>query len=247
MFIGKVGLGLIPRVVGVISDSSFLSDETIEQIDIFELRIDMFREHALRYIEGVFNSVKTRFDKPIIATVRDVEEGGYKRIDNSYKYEIFESIMPLSDAVDIEIKSELRERIISLCKSHNKTVICSYHNLRETPDMGYMDNIASEAKHGGADIVKIAVMANTRDDLVRLASFTIKNKGIGLITLSLGDLGLISRIFNPMIGSLMTYGHLGTPTAPGQVSASDIVHYLRIFDPVYNEALTKRIKQKEYV
>ncbi len=250
LFIGKIELGSIPRVVGTISDNDILtlSNETIERIDILELRIDMFKDHSPQYIEQKFKSVRTRFDKPIIATIRNVEEGGHLKISDTHKYELFEFVTPFSDAVDTEIKSgELIERVVSLCKSHNKLIIGSYHNFNETPDIGYMDDIASKAKQYGVDIVKIAVKANTKDDIARLASFTIKNKKIGLITISLGNIGLISRIFNPIIGSLITYGHLGSPSAPGQISALDIVNYLRMFDPEYNEALINRLQLLEYV
>jgi len=250
LFIGKTELGSIPRVVGVISDNDILtlSSETVECIDILELRIDMFKNHSPQYIEQRFNSIKTRFDKPIIATIRSIEEGGYLKINDTRRYELFEFVMPFSDAVDVEIEStELIEKVVSLCKSHNKPIIGSYHNFDETPDIGYLNDIASKAKQYGVDIVKIAVKAKTKDDIARLASFTIKNKKIGLITISLGNIGLISRIFNPLIGSLMTYGHLGSPSAPGQISALDIVDYLRMFDPEYNEALINRLQLLEYV
>lgn len=251
LFIGKIELGKIPRVIGAISDSDILtlSNETVERIDILELRIDMFKNHSPQYIEQKFNSIKTRFDKPTIATIRNnVEEGGHLKIDDTHKYELLKFVTPFSDAVDIEIKSgELIEKVVSLCKSLNKPIIGSYHNFNETPDIGYLDDIASKAKQYGVDIVKIAVKANTKDDIARLVSFTIKNKKIGLVTISLGNIGLISRIFNPIIGSLMTYGHLGSPSTPGQISALDIVDYLRVFDPEYNEALINRLQLLEYV
>jgi len=247
--IGKVSLGLLPRVVGVVSEgiALSLSEEVMEQVDILELRIDTFKDHSVEYIKEAFNLIRRRFEKPLIATVRDEKEGGYRRIDNRYKCEIYESIIPLSDAIDIEIDSEIIERIVPICKVNNKTVIGSYHNLQETPAIEYLNDIVLKGRACGADIIKIAVMANTMDDIARLTSFTINNKEKGLVTISLGDTGLISRIFNPMIGSLMTYGHLGVPAAPGQISVEEIINYLKRFIPMYNIALTNRMKMREYV
>ncbi len=249
LIIGKLKLGSIPRVVGVISDNDILKldIETAERIDIMELRIDMFKNHSPGHIEQTFNSAKTRLGKPIIATIRDPQEGGFLKIDDDHKYKLFKLVMPFSDAVDVEVSSsELLESVVSLCKNHNKLVIGSYHNFNKTPDMEYLTDIASKAKQYGADIVKIAVKANTKGDLAKLVLFTIKNNDVNLITISLGNIGQISRIFNPIIGSLMTYGYISIPSGPGQIPVMDIVEYLRMFDPEYNQALTDRLHLEEF-
>ncbi|GBE06359.1 MAG TPA: type I 3-dehydroquinate dehydratase [Nitrospirae bacterium] len=247
--IGQLTLGSVPRVVAAISDSdiSKLDVETVERVDVLELRIDMFENQSPDYVEKVFNSTKIRFDKPIIATLRTSDEGGFSKLDDNQKYELFERVMSLSDAIDVEVNSEeLLKRIVSLCKADNKLVIGSYHNLDNTPGLEDLTNIVARTKQCGADIVKIAVKANTRSDVSKLASFTEQSKGIGLITISLGPIGQISRVFNPIIGSLMTYGHLGSPSVIGQLSALDIVEYLRIFDAEYNEDLINRLHLLEF-
>lgn len=241
--IGKIKLGAIPRVVGVVSDKniSTLSDASVRQIDILEVRIDMFTKYSESHIERTFRTVKTRFDKPVIATVRSSREGGYIKMDDTRRYGLFELVQPFSDASDVEIRSgKLLKKVVSLYRSHNKPVIGSYHNFLRTPDIPCLTRISARAREYGVDIVKIAVKAVTRNDLARLAFFTIKHRKDGLVTISLGDMGLISRIFNPLAGSLLTFGHLGIPSAPGQVSALDIANYLRTFDPGYREASLKK-------
>lgn len=247
--IGRLKLGSVPRVVAAISDSdiSRLAIETIERVDILELRIDMFENQSPGYVEKMFNSAKVRFDKPIIATIRNSDEGGFLKLNNNQKYELFERVMPFVDAVDVEVNSdELLKKIVSLCKTHNKLVIGSYHNFNNTPNLEDLTKIVIKAKQYGANIVKIAVMANTKSDIAKLASFTDKNKEVGLITISLGAIGHISRIFNSVIGSLMTYGYVGNPSVAGQMSALDIVEYLRIFDAEYNEDLINRLHLLEF-
>lgn len=236
LHIGKIELGHIPRVVNIISDKDILILDTkiIECIDILEIRIDMFEEFSTNSVAQKFNLAKTRFDKPIIATIRDPSEGGYSTIDDKYKCELFNVVMPFSDAVDIEINSsEMLRGIIPLYKNHNKLIIGSYHNFNNTPDIEDLTDIVLRAEQYGADITKIAVMANTRNDMAKLISFTINNRDRNLITISLGSIGQISRILNPIIGSLMTYGYINSPSAPGQISAMDIINYLKIFDPEY--------------
>lgn len=239
LHIGKIELGHIPRVVNIISDKDILILDTkdIECIDILEIRIDMFKEFSTSYVAQRFDLAKTRFNKPIIATIRDPREGGYSIINDKYKYELFNVVMPFSDAVDIEINSsEMLKGIIPLYKNHNKLIIGSYHNFNNTPDTENLTDIVLRAEQYGADIIKIAVMANTKEDMANLISFTINNRDRGLITISLGSIGQISRILNPIIGSLMTYGYINSPLAPGQIPAMDIVNYLKIFDPEYKHS-----------
>lgn len=247
--IGGKKLGMLPRVVGAVTDKeiSMLGVDTIDRVDVLELRIDMFEEQSINYVEKIFNSTRLRYNKPIIATIRNMEDGGLINMDDDSKYELFKSIILLTDAVDVEIHStELLKKVSSLCKENNKLLVGSYHNFVETPDREQLNGLVSKAKENNADIVKIAVKANTRDDVANLTSFTTENKDVGLITISLGSIGHISRIFNPTIGSLLTYGHLGTPSAPGQLSALDIVEYLRLFDSAYNDELINRIQLLEF-
>lgn len=251
LLIGDVRLGSIPRVVGVVSDRDIhsLSDDTVERIDILELRVDMFAEFSSAYVGSLMSSVKSRFGKPVIVTIRSKEEGGHADIDDGIRMELFAAALPLADAADIEIHSAggLPEKVVALCKKLKKTSIVSYHNFEETPDKNALGDILAKAKRTGADIVKIAAKAQSKDDVARLAAFTFENKADMLVTISLGNIGLMSRIFNHVVGSLLTYGHLGSPSSPGQISAVDLVERLRMFDPLYNEDLINRIHLMEYV
>jgi len=136
---------------------------------------------------------------------------------------------------------------LPICKERGKLLIASYHNNNETPGEGQLEKLISDGKEIGADIVKIAVTANSKEDLSRLISFTIKNRDRGIITISQGSIGTISRIVNPILGSLMTYAYIDVPSAAGQLSAFDVVDYLRLFDPAYDKKLTGGTKLVEAV
>lgn len=243
MNIGGVELGKVPVVIGTITGVISFPIEKIEKIDVLELRIDMFKSHELSDIVKVIQSIRDAYRKPLLATVRSKEEGGAIEIDDDKRYEIYKEVLPLVDAIDIELRSsKLLKRVLPICKERGKLVIASYHNNNETPGEGQLEKLISDGKEIGADIVKIAVTANSKEDLGRLLSFTIKNRDRGIITISQGSIGTISRIVNPILGSLMTYAYIDVPSARGQLSAFDIIEHLRLFDPAYNERLTERTK-----
>ena len=245
MRIGEVELGKIPVVIGTLSGNIEHPVDVVKKIDLFELRIDTFKAQEVTYITEIIHSLKRVYGKPLLATIRSKAEGGAVEINDDKRYEIYKEVIPLVDAVDVELSStDLLKRVLPVCKGRGKLLIASYHNHDETPGDRQLEKLVSDGKEIGADIVKIAVTANSKEDLSRLISFTIKNRDKGLITISQGSIGTISRIVTPILGSLMTYGYIDMPSAKGQLSAFEIVEHLRLFDPEYNERTRERPERK---
>lgn len=214
----------MPLIAGVLTDSDVINIEKSlpMPMDLIELRVDMFNNISTAHIINIFQRALDKFGHPIIATVRDIKEGGQKKIND--RICIYREIIPLSDAVDVEIGSkDIFAEIKKLCIDFKKILIGSYHNFESTPDDSILENIISKGTELGADIIKIAAMAKNRDDMVRLLMFTLKHKDKGVITMSMGDAGLPSRIIGPLFGSLITYGYINTSSAPGQMSAIELM------------------------
>ena len=67
----------------------------------------------------------------------------------------------------------------------------------------------------GADALKIAVTPADAADVARLLRVTAETAPV--ITLSMGDLGLVSRLTGAVFGSALTFATPGDrPSAPGQ-------------------------------
>lgn len=221
-------LGEKPLIAGVLTDADAVAvkKEAINAVDLIELRIDMFEDITLNNIEAVFKNVKENFKKPIIATARDIKEGGQREITD--RSSIYRFIAPVSDIIDVEINSgNLLHEVKNLCSAYRKVLIGSYHNFESTPPDDVLSGIVEKGKDSGVDIVKIAVTAHTAEDLIRLLTFTLKFRDTGLITISMGTKGLPSRVFSPLFGSLITYGYIAKPSAPGQLSASELLYIFR--------------------
>lgn len=229
--IGKVVLGQVPVIVGSIKDSDVASgkikDDVLRKIDIVEIRIDKFENISLDYIISIVKKLRASIRNPIIATIRDEKEGGERAISEDARCEIFENIIGYVDCVDIEINSGLFKRMCSFVHSNKKIVIGSYHNFENTPSLKMLEKILEKGKKGKADIVKIAVAANSKNDVARLVDFTIKNRDKNIVTIAMGDIGRVSRVLNPMLGSLLTYGYVTAPSAIGQPSVSEIYELLK--------------------
>lgn len=212
----------LPLIACVLTDEdvSLLSAESLTMADLIELRIDMFKEISEDYVSQTVKNAKSKFNKPLISTIRDIKEGGVREIP--HRLRLYAAAMPMSDFVDVEINSESLIGQIKAIPQETTILIGSYHNFDSTPEDEFLEAIAARGRSLGADIVKIAVTAQNRDDLIRLMLFTLKHREKGVITMSMGDYGMPSRIVSPVFGSLITYGYINKPSAPGQLSLSQL-------------------------
>ncbi|MEO5360061.1 MAG: type I 3-dehydroquinate dehydratase [Nitrospirota bacterium] len=217
-----------PQIAVPLNDADVLSIKTLRGADIAELRIDMFSDLSISYVQDIFKTFKGKFrGVPVIATCRSKEEGGAAAIADEDRTGIFSYIIDLTDAVDIEVESDIAPNIAALTNKHSKTLITSYHNFAQTPDERKLEEVYEQGRHIGARIVKIAVTPNGMDDIKRLTAFTLDHKPV--VSIAMGDKGMASRIFLPLIGSLFTFASLETVTAPGQLSIDEVKKYYQGF------------------
>ncbi len=222
---GRLALGIRPAIV--VPFSAMTSVSAVRRakaggMDAAELRLDLHPPLA-----GAMSKFK---GTPLIATVRSKKEGGRWKGPEKARLELFKSVMKSVDAVDIELSSaSILKDVVREARRRRKTVIISYHNFKTTPAAAVLENVMKRAKMAGADIVKIAVTARSGRDVERLAQFTTRHASRGLITLSMGSRGVVSRVLFPAFGSLVTFAHLGRGTAPGQMDLETTSRCLAAF------------------
>ena len=222
--IGKCTLGTIPRTIVIVDD--FLPLGEIKKLkdlgtDLIEMRVDGFNkdiDEICNYIKKVKKSVSM----PMVGTIRENEWTKKDRIS------IFAKIIPLVDAIDIEIDASIGKQVIKMAAG--KTVIVSEHDFSGTPKNADLVRIVKKASNLGCHIVKIAAMARSREDVVRLLEFTHHCKK-PIVAFSMGDVGAISRVASMLFGSLYTYGFVKKANAPGQLHISELTQELRRFYP----------------
>jgi 3-dehydroquinate dehydratase-1 len=243
--IGKTELGKIPKIAIAIGDRE--DNKLIKSlfVDILEIRIDQFKKVEALYVQNVIKT-RRKIGVPLILTVRSKEEGGQKDISDKLKLSIFKECTPLVDAVDIELKSPILSEVIKNARKNKKMVIVSWHNFKITPNDKVLKDILNKAKRSGAHLVKIAAKANNKEDLNRLMRFTIENKSKNIITISLGEIGSISRLVFPSLGSLITYAYNNKPSGLGQIQLDDLRDHLRVYYPEYNEYYIIKSRTIEY-
>jgi 3-dehydroquinate dehydratase/shikimate dehydrogenase len=208
------------------------ADETIKQIkraeelaDIIEIRFDCLNTSE---IKKVWNSSVS--DKEEIYTFRPKEQGGKRDLSKNERLEFWQS-GNVTDWVDFEM--DLYE--MNAVWNH-RNIICSHHDfigVTENLDKVFDKMKATNAQLNNAnnDVLKIAVFADDITDSLTVWKLLERTKkdNTEIIPIAMGEAGKWTRILGLAYGAFMTYASLdaGQETAPGQVSAKDLIEVYR--------------------
>jgi 3-dehydroquinate dehydratase-1 len=181
--------------------------KSLEGASLAEIRFDLMDLSNLQY-QQIFGHHKN-----LIATHRLKAE----------EYDTMTEILSLAidwgcNAIDIDrdTPEHLRIPLINKAKQNKRTVIISYHNFVETPEISKLETHVKEMVLMGADIVKIACMANSVADCSRILGLYENHQNI--IAFCMGAIGQSTRIVAPLLGAPFTYASIeGFSTAPGQI------------------------------
>ena len=229
--IGALELGTRPRVAvpfaGAATRAEVLS--LVQQgLDVAELRVDRF---ARVDVAAVLARLDVYAGVPLLATIRCAAEGGGWKGTEADRLALFRALLPRVDAVDVEIASEIARDVVRDAQRTGKLAIASFHDFAKTPGAGALADVVARGRALGADVVKIATVVAGRDDLRSLARLLLDPSDIGLIAIGMGNAAIATRVLFPALGSLLTYAHAGTVTAPGQIPLVEMRQLLRRLYP----------------
>jgi len=199
--------------------------EMAKAADIIEVRADGLSEQTPSQVEELLQSIKRLGNVPVILTNRSKAEGGGFNGSEEARIEILLQCLNIADVVDVEFSAEeeLRDNAIVKAKEKGIEVIVSHHDFERTPSEEEMMGTLEKMLSIGADMAKMAVTANSPDDVLRLLNVTRKASKKGkVITIAMGDEGRISRIVAPLMGSEITYASVGEAVAPGQLQLNEL-------------------------
>lgn len=166
--------------------------------------------------------------RPIIATNRTSNEGGQRQYHEEYITSYQQLIdHHLVDAIDIEFSQSdtTINQLINLAQSGNVATILSHHDFDQTPAKEELIFLMAQMAKCHPSIVKVAVMPNSREDVMTLMDATLAADhqiDQPLITMAMGELGKVTRIAGQTFGSIATFATVGAASAPGQISVNNL-------------------------
>lgn len=208
--------------------------------DIAEFRIDLLdfasNNKAVITLGKQLNQILKH--KPLIATIRTANEGGQLKVSDAEYEKIYTEYLkqPFMQLLDIEMFRDTGSvaKLTKLAHDKKVLVIMSNHDFAKTPDQQDIENRLLKQDQMGADILKIAVMPTSTQDVFTLMNATLavsQKSQKPLLTMSMGQLGTISRVATANMGGSMSFGMIGEASAPGQIDVIQLKQLLKTVQP----------------
>ena len=206
--------------------------------DVVEWRADFYQDalHIDRLLETLGMLRAELGGLPLLFTLRTKHDGGESDVDfEQYKtVNMAAAGSGCADLIDVEIcrgAEALRDHIDAIHAAGVK-VTGSFHDFRGTPSREEMVSRLRQAQDMGADISKLAVMPRNREDVLALLEASVEMRETfavrPILTISMGPLGMVSRIACGISGSCMTFGAAGRTSAPGQLQVEELRRVLNM-------------------
>lgn len=208
---------VVPIMPTNLEEAEALDRSRLADADIIEWRADYLpKEDILAVAPAVFEKC---VGKEVIFTLRTIAEGGQITLTDEEYVTIIKEIAAIyqPDYIDFEYYSHqaVFEQMLEF-----PNLVLSYHNFQETPEN--LMEILSELTSLSPAVVKIAVMPQSEQDVLDVMNYTRGFKTLhtdqAYATMSMGNLGKLSRLAGPLTGSCWTFASLDEASAPGQLS-----------------------------
>ncbi|PNW80154.1 hypothetical protein CHLRE_08g380201v5 [Chlamydomonas reinhardtii] len=204
-------------------------------VDIIELRLDFLTDFdPEQHLEKIIKACPL----PYIVTYRPVWEGGKYEGPEPERLAVLKMAALMgAPYVDVEFKASPYFFADPHEVPLSTKVILSYHDFKQTPDAAVLNKLATAMRQAGADIVKLAAMANDIGDAARMLDL-LRNKDGPMIALSMGERGQIVRLLAAKYGGHLTFAAMSPEraSAPGQ---PDIGRLAGLFNYRKQSAATK--------
>lgn len=239
----SIGEG-IPKIcvpiVGVTKEDIVREAESFASIpvDVVEWRADWF-EHVFdtEKVKETLAELRAALkDTPLLFTFRTSKEGGEKAIEPEAYAALNKAVAQTrnADLIDVEVFTgdEIVKDIIAAAHENGVKVVASNHDFDKTPDKDDIVGRLCKMQELGADIPKIAVMPQSKADVLTLLAATEEmyreHADRPIITMSMAGTGVISRLCGEVFGSALTFGAAKKASAPGQIGVEDLAQVLAL-------------------
>jgi len=208
--------------------------------DLAEFRIDLlsFASDSKQVIALGHELKQILGTKPMIATIRTHNEGGQLTISDADYGKTYQAYLqqPFMDMLDVEMfrDQQIVKNTVKLAHAKKVLIVMSNHDFQKTPAEAEIIKRLLKQDELGADILKIAVMPQSKQDVFTLMNATLnvsQQSKKPLLTMSMGKLGTISRIATANMGGSFSFGMIGEASAPGQIDVTQLKQFLKTVQP----------------
>lgn len=213
--------------------------------DCIEWRLDGFEDiDSIDKVLNVLGQLREKIENTVLLTTfRTKKEGGESDISVSDYKHLYKMICKSTfvDMIDIEAFMEegiLRE-MSQFAHENNVYVVGSNHEFFATPKEQELVKRLTIMDAEGADLPKLAVMPQNKQDVISLLLAAVKYHEKGgtkpVITMSMDKIGTITRMAGEIFESAITFATVGKTSAPGQLPIEELRDILKVIHEHYDD------------
>src|SRR5207249_11134275 len=182
-----------PVTADRVSELTAAANQAAEFADLVELRLDYLRNDELENFKAILPSLIAESSRPLILTLRPVEQGGRSRLDLSRRVGFWFPILKTGNCY-FDLEFEVVEQLLAReARVDWSRVICSHHDFNGVP--ADVREICERLSATRAGLVKIAVAA--KDAVDCLTVFHLLDRGCSerrpMIALVMREPGQMTR------------------------------------------------------
>ena len=199
--------------------------------DVVEWRADFYE--GLADEDALLGTLRTLREalgaRALLFTIRTRREGGFAALaaERCAALTLLAARSGCVDLADVELSAgaPAARALIDGVRAAGCLAVGSRHDFAATPPRETMIALLREACSLGADIPKLAVMANSDADALALLDAAAAFRAEAdrpYIAISMGRYGVLSRVACRLTGSCLTFGAAARCSAPGQLPAGEL-------------------------
>ena len=225
-----------PLLVGVADRPAALVrcadlDRAARVVDLVEARLDLFAAPTLDGCADACARLEAT-GTPVLITLRTAAQGGRFSAGDAERLALFRAALAVASWADVEDDAGIVAELGTLVAARPRgRLVISHHDFARTPPLEDLLRIVDRRRSIPGAIAKVATAVKTEDDrrtlLELLARRPDRTCVIGMEASETLRIELAAR------GSLLAYGYLDEPTAPGQLSAIETHARLLAAAPSY--------------
>jgi 3-dehydroquinate dehydratase-1 len=206
-------------------------DPAARVADVVEARLDLFDAPTLDGCAEACARLEAA-GTPVLVTLRTAAQGGRFVGGEADRLARFRAALAVASWADVEDDAPIAAEVAALAGARPAgQIVVSHHDFALTPPLEALLGIVDRCRIVAGAIAKLATAVRTEADRDALRAVLARRPDrTCVIGMEPGE-GL--RIELPARGSLLAYGYLDQPTAPGQLSATDTHARLAAGSPAY--------------
>ena len=223
--------GVVEQIEAATSEPHDMFEWRVDYLDVLaglsgEELNDQVREEISRSAAEILDAS----DVPVLATVRTVAQGGKAEVSTPVYGQIVELLAGCGmDAVDVEM-APAAPALTEKAHAAGAKVVMSFHDFEVTPESEIMRELLETMAALGADVAKLAVLANSERDALNVElvqRWAVEYVPAPSIVLAMGEFGRQTRATQPEDGGVASFVAVsGRESAPGQWGARELAEKL---------------------